>query len=76
MVTGMALALRALAASAALRMARSAWARDVRLYGLVCAMLMNMPFGMSLIFARHVPTAELALIVFAVAVLSISWWRR
>ena len=31
-------------------------------YSLVCAFLMNVPFSLSLTFARHVPTAELALI--------------
>ena len=38
------------------------WNRDVLRYSLICAVLMNVPFSMSLTFARHVPTAELALV--------------
>jgi drug/metabolite transporter (DMT)-like permease len=37
--------------------------RDVMLYGLGCAVLMNVPFALSLTYARHVPTTELALIM-------------
>lgn len=37
--------------------------RPVLLYGLGCALLMNVPFGAGLVFARHVPTTELALIM-------------
>jgi drug/metabolite transporter (DMT)-like permease len=37
--------------------------REVLLYGLGCAILMNIPFGLSLTYARHVPTTELALIM-------------
>jgi drug/metabolite transporter (DMT)-like permease len=51
--------------------------RPVILYGLGCAVLMNMPFAAGLFFARHVPTVELALIMstapffnYAVALLS------
>lgn len=36
--------------------------RDILLYTFICAVLMNVPFSMSLTFARHVPTAELALV--------------
>lgn len=38
------------------------WNREVLTYSLICAALMNVPFSMSLTFARHVPTAELALV--------------
>ncbi len=38
------------------------WNRDVLRYSLICAVLMNVPFSLSLTFARHVPAAELALI--------------
>lgn len=38
------------------------WNRDVMVYSFICAVLMNVPFSMSLTFARHVPTAELALV--------------
>lgn len=37
--------------------------RKVLLFGLGCAVLMNFPFGLGLLFARHVPTTELALIM-------------
>ena len=37
--------------------------RPVLLYGLICAALMNVPFGLGLLFARHVPITELALIM-------------
>ena len=33
------------------------------IYSLVCAFLMNVPFSLGLIFARHVPTTELALVI-------------
>ena len=38
------------------------WNRNVLIYSLVCAVLMNVPFSLSLTFARHVPAAELALV--------------
>ena len=38
------------------------WNRDVLVYSFICAVLMNVPFALSLTFARHVPAAELALI--------------
>jgi drug/metabolite transporter (DMT)-like permease len=38
------------------------WSRDVLVYSFTCAVLMNVPFALSLTFARHVPAAELALI--------------
>jgi len=41
---------------------RLAWDRGVMTYSLICATLMNVPFSLSLTFARHVPTAELALV--------------
>ena len=37
------------------------WNREVLVYSLICAVLMNIPFALSLTFARHVPAAELAL---------------
>ncbi|MFT3987946.1 DMT family transporter [Aestuariivirga sp.] len=37
--------------------------RQMILYGLGCSVLMNVPFGLGLIYARHVPTTELALIM-------------
>ncbi|WP_373503099.1 DMT family transporter [Aestuariivirga sp.] len=37
--------------------------RQVMFYGLGCAVLMNVPFGLGLVYARHVPTTELALIM-------------
>jgi drug/metabolite transporter (DMT)-like permease len=37
--------------------------KPVLLYGLGCASLMNVPFAAGLVFARHVPTTELALIM-------------
>ena len=37
--------------------------RDVMIYGLVCAALLNIPFAMSLFFSRHVPPTEYALII-------------
>ncbi|MGQ0486709.1 MAG: hypothetical protein ACT4SY_15345 [Hyphomicrobiales bacterium] len=37
--------------------------RPILLYGLICAALMNVPFGLGLLFARHVPITELALIM-------------
>jgi len=39
-----------------------AWNHGVLGYALICATLMNVPFSLSLTFARHVPTAELALV--------------
>jgi drug/metabolite transporter (DMT)-like permease len=37
--------------------------KRLQLFGLGCAMLMNVPFGLGLFFARHVPATELALII-------------
>jgi len=37
--------------------------RQVVAFGLGCAILMNFPFGLGLLFARHVPATELALIM-------------
>jgi len=37
--------------------------RRLQLFGLGCAILMNIPFGLGLFFARHVPPTELALII-------------
>ncbi len=37
--------------------------RAVVVYGFICAALMNLPFGLGLLFARHVPPTELALII-------------
>lgn len=51
-----------LALLARLRHGQVGWNRDVLIYSLVCAVLMNVPFSFSLFFARHVPTAELALV--------------
>lgn len=53
----------ALAAAGLLTRGRLNLSRQVLLYGLGCAVLMNIPFGLGLVFARHVPTTELALIV-------------
>lgn len=41
------------------------WIGGFRLqfFGLGCAVLMNIPFGLGLVFARHVPATELALII-------------
>lgn len=38
------------------------WTWPIQRYALICAALMNVPFTWSLTLARHVPTAELALI--------------
>ena len=59
--TGFGLAIF-LGALARLRHGRVNWNRDVMVYSLTCAALMNVPFSLSLTFARHVPTAELALV--------------
>ncbi|MBI3671841.1 MAG: DMT family transporter [Rhizobiales bacterium] len=53
----------ALAAAARLTAGRVDLSRPILLYGLGCALLMNVPFGAGLFFARHVPTIELALIM-------------
>lgn len=37
--------------------------RRLQLFGLGCAILMGTPFAMGLVFARHVPATELALII-------------
>ena len=42
---------------------RLVMSRDVMLYGLGCAALLNVPFAMSLFFSRHVAATEYALIV-------------
>ena len=52
-----------LGAVALLSSGRINLSRDVQLYGLGCAILMNIPFALGLTFARHVPTTELALIM-------------
>ena len=59
--TGFGLAIF-LAALARWRENRVGWNRQVMIYSLICAILMNVPFSMSLTFARHVPTPELALV--------------
>ncbi len=38
------------------------WTWPIQRYALICAALMNVPFTWSLTLARHVPTAELALV--------------
>jgi drug/metabolite transporter (DMT)-like permease len=38
------------------------WTWPIQRYALICAALMNIPFTWSLTLARHVPTAELALV--------------
>ncbi len=53
----------ALALMARITAGRLDCSRPVLLYGLGCAVLMNLPFGASLYIARHVPTVELALIM-------------
>jgi drug/metabolite transporter (DMT)-like permease len=45
-----------------MRTGRLNWTRQVLSYGLICAVLMNVPFALTLFFARHVPAAELALV--------------
>ena len=35
----------------------------LQLFGMGCAALMNIPFALGLVFARHVPPTELALII-------------
>ena len=57
---GVGLTLAAIAVIAGNRLDMS---RRVQAYGLGCAVLMNVPFGLGLLFARHVPTTELALIM-------------
>lgn len=53
----------ALAAAAWLGRGRINFSRDIQFYGIGCAVLMNVPFGLGLVYARHVPTTELALIM-------------
>ena len=53
----------ALAAVAMIGRGRVNLSRDVQFYGLGCAVLMNVPFALGLLYARHVPTTELALIM-------------
>jgi drug/metabolite transporter (DMT)-like permease len=60
--TGLGVAL-ALAAAARMTSGRLAVTRDVFWYGLGCGAIMNVPFAMSLFFARHVAATEYALIV-------------
>ena len=55
---GLALGLVALAMTGRLDLRR-----EVVIYGSICAALMNLPFGLGLLFARHVPPTELALIM-------------
>lgn len=55
---GLALGLVALAMTGRLDLRR-----EVVVYGLICAALMNLPFGLGLLFARHVPPTELAIIM-------------
>lgn len=55
---GLALGLVALAMTGRLDLRR-----EVAVYGLICAALMNLPFGLGLLFARHVPPTELAIIM-------------
>jgi drug/metabolite transporter (DMT)-like permease len=57
LIVGVALALLPLARG------RLVMSRDVLLYGLGCAALLNVPFAMSLFFSRHVAATEYALIV-------------
>jgi drug/metabolite transporter (DMT)-like permease len=54
----------ALALGLANHLARGGWSRpfDLLRYGLVCAVLMNIPFAWSIILGRHVPPPELALV--------------
>jgi drug/metabolite transporter (DMT)-like permease len=59
--TGLGLAVF-LAIMARVRHGAVNWNRDVMRYSFICAVLMNVPFSFSLFFARHVPTAELALV--------------
>ncbi len=50
----------------ALAVWRGGWGgfnRQLAAYGLVCAGLMNIPFGVNLAFAGHVPPTELAIII-------------
>src|SRR5262245_28464657 len=57
LIVGVALAILPLAKG------RLVMSRDVLLYGLGCAALLNVPFAMSLFFSRHVAATEYALIV-------------
>lgn len=60
--SGLGVAL-ALAICAKIVAGRIDWRWPVIRFGLICALLMNVPFAMSLTFARHVPPTELALIM-------------
>jgi len=60
--TGLAVGI-ALAIVAWIVQGRLDTSRQVILFGLGCATLMNCPFGLGLLFARHVPATELALIM-------------
>jgi drug/metabolite transporter (DMT)-like permease len=42
---------------------RPKWSFEISRFGLVCAVLMNVPFGIGLIVVRHIPATESALIV-------------
>jgi len=55
---GLALGLVALATTGRLDLRR-----EIVVYGVICAALMNLPFGLGLLFARHVPPTELAIIM-------------
>jgi drug/metabolite transporter (DMT)-like permease len=61
-LTGLGVGL-ALAVVAVIHRGRLNLSRPVMMYGLGCAILMNIPFSLGLHFARHVPTTELALIM-------------
>ncbi len=37
--------------------------RELLVYGAICALLLNIPFGLNLFFAAHVPPTELAIII-------------
>jgi drug/metabolite transporter (DMT)-like permease len=39
------------------------WGREIQFYGLGCAILINVPFALGIVIARHVPPTELALAI-------------
>lgn len=41
----------------------SSFTRELTVYGATCALLLNIPFGLNLLFAAHVPPTELAIII-------------
>ena len=53
----------ALGAIGAARSRTFTLSREVLVFGFGCGAIMNVPFGLSLLFARHVPPAEYALII-------------